>query len=154
LKRHKKNRKPSFLGGVSKKRRKPMNEGQTLSIELLDSYPCDEIFARGTFMDSLDDIPLCCPISNKLVHWVAVKGMRHKLNGHSDWCIYASNPHYTFEDLVQIKAFHILQGLEPDDFELHWTDTMVKNIGDKISLEKNIKKLVPCTERAYERYRR
>src|SRR5689334_6013146 len=80
FRRPKKRAKPSFFGGASK-RRKPMNEGQTLSLELLDSFPCDEVFARGTFMDSLDDIPLCSPISNKPVYWVAVKGMRHKLNG-------------------------------------------------------------------------
>ena len=62
--------------------------------------------------------------TGKMIKWVAVRGNIH------DWAIYTDNPYspqYSFE--------------------------AVRNIGDKISSEENIRKLVPCTDEAFEMYR-
>jgi hypothetical protein len=104
-----------------------------LTTEALDLMPPDKIFMRGSFIDSKepgdDKIALCFPISNKMVRWVAVRG------DISDWCIFCENPHY--------------QGTE---WEFRSFED-VKNRGDKIIMDINIKKLVPCTDEAFKRYR-
>lgn len=104
-----------------------------LNLETLDSLPAGEIFQTGTFVDNYEEgdgnIALCFPVSNKIVRWVAVKGDFEK---HSDWCIYCENPHeYAFRSIHDIKRR-----------------------GDKIYGAKNIKKLVQCTDEAFDRYRR
>lgn len=107
-----------------------------LTIEILDFLPLGAIIRSGTFIDSKEEgdgnIALCFPISNRSVKWVAVKGEHPR---HSDWCIYAENPHY--------------QGTGAEF--LSFGD--VKRRGDKLTIEHNIKKLVPCTDEVFERYR-
>lgn len=104
-----------------------------LTTEILDFLSPEEIFKKGTFLDTKEvgenNIALCCPISNKIVRWVAVRGYI------SDWCIFCENPHY--------------QGTEWEfcSFE------DIKNRGDKLCSENSIKKLVPCTDEAFNRYR-
>lgn len=107
-----------------------------LTLETLKSFPPGEIFQTGTFIDSKEpgegNVALCLPISNKKVRWVAVKGRLDKL---CDWCIYAENPHYQGTD-YEFIAF--------ED---------IKRRGDKIMGEANIKKLIPCSDEVFERYR-
>lgn len=128
---------------------KLVKKDEILTLDLLNSFECDSIFASGTFMDSYDDIPLCCPISNKEVKWIALKGMRQKNNGISDWCIYASNPHYSLLDFIDLQIFHGAKEI-PD---LFWSDEVIKKVGDKISFENNIRKLVPCDDDVFKLYR-
>ena len=72
------------------------------------------------------DNPTGCNVANtgKMIKWVASRGDIH------DWCIYTDNPYSP----------------QPD-FE------SVKDMGDKISGENNIKKLVPCDDEAFKMYR-
>ena len=74
----------------------------------------------------IKDIQEVCNVANtgKIMKWVAVRGNIH------DWCIYTDNPYspqYSYEG--------------------------VRDMGDKISGEANIKKLVPCDDEAFDMYR-
>lgn len=81
----------------------------------------------GIFAQGLTiDDPTGCNIASTGIEikWVAVRGDIH------DWCIYTDNPYmpqYSYE--------------------------AVRDMGDKISSENNIKKLVPCDDEAFAMYR-
>ena len=83
------------------------------------------IFAKGTLIDNADNINLA-ETGNK-VKWVAVKG-----HSEYDWAIYAQNPHYG---------------------EMSWNYDKIRDWGDKVFDEKNIKKLVPCDKESFDFYR-
>ncbi len=109
---------------------------EILTLDALVKIPCGEIFKMGEFLDSdksaQNNIALCAPISYRSVRWIAVKGRCEEM---ADWCIYCENPwyqgeQYEFRDLYDIKRR-----------------------GDKICNPYNIRKLVPCDDEAFLRYR-
>ena len=90
----------------------------------LDSYKDGEIFASGYVGD--DEHGVNMTRSGKCLRWVAVKGHAN------DWCIYVHFANY--------------QGrYSSDDF--------VARHGDKVCGEEHIKKLVPCDDASFARYR-
>jgi len=97
---------------------------EKLTLEQLKKMKPETIFAKGTLVDSPDGINLAR--TDRRVGWVAVRGGIH------DWCIYAQNPH---------------------EGEMAWGLEQVKRMGDKITSEEHIKKLVPCDNEAFEMYR-
>jgi hypothetical protein len=62
--------------------------------------------------------------TGKIMKWVAVRG------GIPDWAIYSDNPY---------NPMNSFEG--------------VKDLGDKVTGEANIKKLVPCDDEAFKMYR-
>jgi hypothetical protein len=108
-----------------------------LTLEILDRIPSDSIFAMGTFLDSRDEIPLCYPISNKEVKWIAYKGQKYQFTGISDWSIFCENPHYEATEYE-----HLYLGFKN-----------LKNRGDRIRDFCVISALIPSTLEVYERYR-
>jgi len=57
--------------------------------------------------------------------WIAVRG-----GGAYDWAIYVATTN------------------------LNWDHDRIKRMGDKVSMERFIRKIIPCTDEAYEAYRR
>ena len=107
-----------------------------LTIDDLMAMDPHTIFASGTFYDDLGG----CNIANtgKEVPWVAVRGGIH------DWAIYCQNPHYVESEDIPT----IMLGMGG-----RWDNDKITRLGDKIFTEKNIRKLVPCTKKAFEMYR-
>jgi len=106
-----------------------------LTLEQLKEMP-EGIFAKGEFIDG----PEGCNIANtgKTVRWVAVRGYIH------DWCIYSQNPYYIDDFSPEVLAV---------GYSGVWDWEKIKNEGDKIHSEENIKKLVPCDDEAFSIYR-
>lgn len=97
---------------------------EILTIEKLQSYQPNTIFLQGILTDNPDGINLS-NTENK-VRWIAVRG------DIPDWTIYAQNPNYG---------------------ELQWDIINILKQGDKITNPYNIRKLVPCDDEAFKRYR-
>lgn len=104
-----------------------MNGFKTLTIELLDSFQCNEVFARGTFID--------LSITNKSSIWIAIKGCHLD---YSDWCIFSESP-YNMGTIYGYKHFLSKQP--------------INDYGEKFGNEKFIRKLVPCDDDVFKRYR-
>lgn len=99
---------------------------QKLTLDILKKLPKHEIFTQGTFIDSPADINIAK--TGMEVRWVAQTGEI------GDWCIYCQNPFYLEHDGVW-----------------HWS--RIEKQGDKIMMEKHIRKLVPCDDEAFKQYR-
>lgn len=87
----------------------------------------DTVFSSGTLIDSPDGINLAN--TGHTIPWVAVRGQIH------DWAIYAQNPHYLEAEGV-------------------WSQSRVRDMGDKVYGVENIRKLVPCSDEALKMYRK
>ena len=94
------------------------------------------IFAKGEFVDNQEG----CNMANtgKTVRWVAVRGFIH------DWCIYSQNPYYIDDFSPEVMAV---------GYSGIWDWQKIAEEGDKIGSENNIRKLVLCTDEAFEMYR-
>lgn len=94
------------------------------------------IFAKGEFLDS----PEGCNIAGTgmITRWVAVRG------GIYDWCIYCQNPHY----INSVDPGVIAVG-----YAGVWDFEKIAEEGDKIHSEENIRKLVLCSDKAFNMYR-
>jgi len=101
-----------------------------LTIEKLKAMEPNTIFAHGTFSDTPEGIYVMG--SGLTLTWVAVRGGIH------DWAIYYGRPHIV-DFLGTTRA--------PTSLE-----DIARN-GDKLTVEKYIKILVPCDNKAFEMYR-
>jgi len=96
-----------------------------LTLDILKQMKPETIFASGMFMDS----PVGCNIANtgRMTPWIAKRGQIH------DWTIYCM---CRFTDSDRIM-----------------TNKELERVGDKIFSPHNIRKLVNCTDEAFEMYR-
>lgn len=106
-----------------------------LTLQKLKEMEPHTIIDRGEVIDSPDG----CNMANtgKMMRWVAIRGGIH------DWAIYAQNPHYINSDDTEVIAMG-LSGV--------WDWEKIIQIGDKVTREKNIRKLVPCDDEAFGMY--
>ena len=94
-----------------------------LTLQELKNMKPGTIFDSGEFIDEFGG----CNISDtkNRVPWLAIRGQIH------DWAIYFQNPYS----------------------ETKWSQDMIKKMGDKMRTKTNVKKLVDCTNEAFEMYR-
>ena len=95
-----------------------------LTLQKLKEMKSNTIFAKGEIVDS----PEGCNVANtkKIMPWVAVRGGIH------DWYIAVQNPYSIGNEI--------------------WDWDKIKDWGDKIHDEENIKKLVLCNNESFEMY--
>ena len=120
-----------------------------ITVNILKAALPGAILAKGFLKDDVDDINLAT--TGNITPWVAKRG-----TGHHDWCIYAQNPHYINPPEVPSED------AEPTEWQSFfiscqlsgtWDFEQVYRIGDKISSERHIKKLVDCDDAAFQLYR-
>ena len=106
-----------------------------LTLEFLKQLPPHTIFAYGQVLDN----PLGCNMANtgKLMRWVAVRGGIH------DWAIYCQNPHYIDSQEPEVLAV---------GYGGVWDWQKIAEVGDKVTGEKNIRRLVECNDEAFKMY--
>ena len=92
---------------------------EELTVEFLEKYPHNKIFARGETIDSPAGLNMTA--SGKMLRWVAVRGII------ADWAIYCE---WATRDWNYVGSY-----------------------GNKVYGERNIRKLVPCTDETFKRYR-
>jgi len=112
-----------------------------ITIKKLKSMRPDEIFASGQteiehpwFNDATRS--LIPGTRNTLVNWIAIRGGIH------DWAIYHSLD-------ANLEKSDYLDGTD----HLRVSDAMIARHGAKMRREKDIKRCVPCTEKAFDMYR-
>ena len=95
-----------------------------LTIDQLKAMPSSNIIAQGTIENSKEGIWMTDVHPGRQLLWVAKRG-----DGYPDWAI------YTWWANEADVEFVIKQG-------------------QKVTSEDNIRKLVPCTDKAYKMYRK
>jgi hypothetical protein len=107
-----------------------------ITVDQLDQMEPHSIFAKGTFIDSPEGVNMSN--TGKEVRWVAVRGGIH------DWAIYSQNPYYIDDFSPEVMAV---------GYSGVWDWEKIKEEGDKVHQEDNIRKLVPCDDGALALYR-
>ena len=107
-----------------------------LTVDQLKQMEPRTIFAKGVFIDGPEGVNMAN--TGKEVRWIAVRGGTH------DWAIYSQNPHYIDDFSPEVMAV---------GYSGVWGWEKIKEEGDKVQGEDNIKKLVPCDDGAFDLYR-